>query len=344
MSSSFAVTGQFSGQPAISLVLSTLAIVSAAVFAALALPMLAELLSSQYRRMLRKQRAIEGQASPTRLSLWRDLLRNGFPAFRLPAELLLKLRPWREACEQIYRNLDIQSFTSTSQQLSELLLLGSLISGGAAWFLFTDAFIAGGMLLLVPFIIGTQAKSKARKRQQQMREQLPDALQCLGFCFLAGCTIAQAIEQTAQETANPLRSELVRTSDDIQSGLAIREALAALEQRNQLAELSFLAVALEIQHHTGGSLKDLLESAAESVRTAVSLKKQLQVQTAQARLSFKVVAFMPLALCMVLSLAMEGYLASFFSSAQGLAILLSAIGMELAGIIMIRRILGLDLG
>jgi Flp pilus assembly protein TadB len=41
---------------------------------------------------------------------------------------------------------------------------------------------------------------------------------------------------------------------------------------------------------------------------------------------------------------MEGYLQTFFSSPEGLAILLVALGMEAIGVIIIRRILGVDLG
>ena len=40
---------------------------------------------------------------------------------------------------------------------------------------------------------------------------------------------------------------------------------------------------------------------------------------------------------------MPGYLSMFFSSTEGLSILLLALGMEAVGILMIRKILGIDL-
>jgi len=220
----------------------------------------------------------------------------------------------------------------------------TLSAGLAFWLLSGNLPVSMGFTLLVPVLIRGYCDGKSAQRQQLMREQLPDALQCLGFCFLVGNTISQAIEQTALETPQPLRNELVRTSDDILSGIGIHQALSDLEKRNNLPELSYLTVALEIQHQTGGSLKDLLESAAESVRTADTLKKQLRVQTAQARLSFKVVALMPAVLVAVLSLVLDGYLEAFFSSPAGLMILVTAIVMEATGILLIRRILGVDLG
>ena len=45
----------------------------------------------------------------------------------------------------------------------------------------------------------------------------------------------------------------------------------------------------------------------------------------------------------MLSLMMEGYLQSFFASAAGLLVLVTALAMEALGILAIRRILGLKL-
>ena len=320
------------------------AILSVTLAVALAIPLLMDAISSLRRRFMRKQRTMDGLTEPITTALWLDLIRNGFPLFRAPASWLLRLLPWQSSCRLISQNLDNKAYPNGTQQISELLLAGCLTASLAVWLISGEWLIGSLLGLLLPYYFYSVEKSRLQKRNQRMREQLPDALQCLGFCFLAGCTLQQAIQQTAQETSEPLRRELIRTSDDLQSGLPVKEALAALEYRNQLVELSFLAVALEIQHQTGGSLKDLLESAAESVRTAVALKRQLQVQTAQARLSFKVVALMPLILVLVLSLTMDGYLATFYSSLEGFLILILAIGMELSGILMIRRILGVDLG
>jgi tight adherence protein B len=240
--------------------------------------------------------------------------------------------------------LESRELESKTQQVSELLFAACLLTFFVVWLLAQQLVLAAISPFLVLLFLSSQVQKQMEKRERTLREQLPDALICLGFCFQAGCSLQQALEQTANETAMPLRRELALTSDDLTSGLAVREALAALGARNTVAEINLLVVALEIQHQTGGSLKDLLESAAESVRTAINLKQQLQIQTAQARLSYKIVAMMPLALMAVLSLTMEGYLSTFFSSLAGLMILLVAGAMELTGIVLIKRILGVDIG
>jgi len=320
---------------------SGLSALLAALSAALALPIVMDGALSLSHRVKRRQRTL---GEEPKASFILGIASNGLLIFRKPAQLINHYKPWFDCCRRIQQFMAAQNQAVTVDAISELLIGGCLLLGMLIGLLSRQVFCAIALAGLAPLLADNYVSGKLRKRNQLMREQLPDALQCLGFCFLAGCSLPQAIEQTAAETPEPLKSELEKTSDDLISGLGVRESLQALEERNSLPELSFMAVALEIQHQTGGSLKDLLEAAAESVRTAVNLKKQLQVQTAQARLSFKIVALMPVVLMLVLSLAMDGYLKSFFSSGTGLMILLTAVAMEALGILMIHRILGVDLG
>ena len=48
------------------------------------------------------------------------------------------------------------------------------------------------------------------------------------------------------------------------------------------SELAFIAVALDVQHASGGSLASVLDAARESVEGEIELERSLRVQTAQA--------------------------------------------------------------
>lgn len=163
------------------------------------------------------------------------------------------------------------------------------------------------------------------------------------MCFMAGLSLEQAFGQTAEESQDPLRRELQKTVDDLQTGSSIMDSLSQLDKRLAMDEMRFVSVALEIQHRTGGSMREVLDAAADSMLASFDLSRSLEVQTAQARLSARIVSILPLVLVALLSLAMEGYLASFFTSLTGFALLVCALVMELAGILIIRRILGVDL-
>ncbi|MCL1879656.1 MAG: type II secretion system F family protein [Actinomycetia bacterium] len=315
------------------------AVTAAGCSAATLLPVCVDAFCRFRRRAVGRQRTVDGR---TTFIPFVDLARNGLPPLRVPARILLRMPFWKHAAERLLLLTANAGVFGALPQLSELLLGCCLLIGIAFSLLTRQAVWLLLALLAVPLTVGSYSQRKLQQRNARMREQLPDALHSLGFSFLTGSSLQQALAQAGQEAVEPLRSELAQTSDDISSGQSVFEALRAMEQRNQIDELGFLVAALEIQHRTGGSMKELLESAATSVSESIALKRKLQVQTAQARLSFKVVAIMPLVLVALLSVAMEGYLASFFSSPAGLMIFSVALAMELLGLLMIRRILGIE--
>jgi tight adherence protein B len=319
-----------------------LAVVAAATSAALALPVALVQGVKVLRRSRLQARVIGGEGEKS--GLFAGLSRNGIAALRPLARLLLRV-PWvAERCAICVKALGTCGFVMGPEKLCECLTMLFVLTAAAAYLL-TGMPLAAlcAAVLMAAFLFGRADKALA-KWEGRLVEQIPDALRSLGICFNAGYSLQQAFEQTAQDTPDPLGAELRQASFDVCAGRSIEEALAALEGRTKATDLRFAIVALEIQHRTGGSLQELLENTADAVLASADLRRQLAVQTAQARLSAKVVTILPLVLVAALSLAMEGYLQTFFSSPEGLTLLFVALGMEAAGVFAVRRILGVDLG
>ncbi|MDR2492883.1 MAG: type II secretion system F family protein [Coriobacteriales bacterium] len=315
-----------------------------ALCAALALPLLVQGAFGFLRQAQVRVRLTEQGHRTLRAALVEDLCRNGIPLVRPLASLLLRLRSMQGTCSRIATALSFHSEALRPQSVCELGIASSVLAALVLLALTTQVPMALLGVLAPWWLAGTKADKHMRRRAEMLREQLPDALNAIGMCFSAGYTLQQALAQTAEETPEPLGGHLRRTAHDISVGVGVSEALALLEARTACADLCFVAVALDIQHATGGSLKEILEGASASITESFDMARSLEVQTAQARLSARIVTVMPLVLLAVLSLAMEGYLATFFSSPAGFALLACAMGMELLGIMLIRRILGVDIG
>lgn len=272
-----------------------------------------------------------------------ELCTNGVTLFRLPARLLLRVPAFAQSTDEIVTVL-VQRIPGCNQRaVAEIMFALGCLSGLTVFVLTQQVLLALVCLAAPAAVARMQARKWLRTRREKLREQLPDALRGLGMCFMAGLSLEQSFDQTARECRAPLQSELRRTVDDLRTGFSIEESLDALDERLAMEEMGFVSVALEIQHRTGGSMREVLDSAADSMLASFDLSRSLEVQTSQARMSARIVSILPLALVLVLSVAMEGYLATFFSSPAGLFLLLSAVAMELLGIFAIRRILGIDL-
>ncbi|MCL2807709.1 MAG: type II secretion system F family protein [Coriobacteriia bacterium] len=273
-----------------------------------------------------------------------DLCTNGVALTRLPARYLGMLSAFVKVADNAFFMLATRIPGCKQRAISETLVLLCLLCG-LAIFVLTQQFLVALVALLLPLaLVHTQAQKYKRERQSLLREQLPDALRGLGMCFMAGLSLEQAFAQTAQECQEPLQREMQKAVDDLHTGSSVMESLARLDNRLAMDEMRFVSVALEIQHRTGGSMREVLDCAADSMLASFDLSRSLEVQTAQAKMSARIVSMLPVGLVVVLSLTMEGYLASFFSSAAGFALLLCAVAMQVAGIFAIRKILGIDLG
>ena len=182
-----------------------------------------------------------------------------------------------------------------------------------------------------------------RDRQEEaLREAVPDALHAMGSCFQAGFSLLQTFQQLAGEIKGPLGKRFAACAHLLETGHGSSEALGALRAGGKRSELAFVAVALDVQHQAGGSMRPVLEAARETVEGELALRRALRVQTAQARLSARVVTVMPFALVAVFSLVSKGFLDPFLESPLGFGLLGLACAMEVAGVLAVRRMLNVE--
>lgn len=195
----------------------------------------------------------------------------------------------------------------------------------------------------VPFV-GERLDALAHARRDvALRSCVPEALRLMSVAMETGSSVVQALAYAARNCAEPLASELKQAVWDLESGRTFDEAMEGLRERAGGTEFAYLAVAMEIQHRCGGSLAAVIDTVAETLRQMARLEEELKTKTAQGRLSARIVAIMPMALLVVLSLVSPGYLTGFFSSALGVVMFVFALALELLGVLMVRRALAIDL-
>ena len=278
---------------------------------------------------------MRGGMAPIRL-----VLEGGVSGLARLSGILLRLPSIEAASRRIADVLvdrGVQASPETACQasvaaLAVVLVAGLLVTGSPEGALILTA----GAVLLAAW----RVHAAERHRRAALLGALPDALRALGVYYGSGLTLQQSFEQLGRDIDAPLGPLLGAVASDVRAGLRVGEALARLRTRGALRELSFASVAIEIHQRTGGSLQQLLDRAARDVADALALERELEVKTAQARLSAKVVSVMPVLVLLVLAAASPGYFASFLSSPMGLAMFLVACGLEVAGILAIRAILG----
>ncbi|NTU89686.1 MAG: hypothetical protein HGA54_07255 [Actinobacteria bacterium] len=212
-----------------------------------------------------------------------------------------------------------------------------------ASFVISSSFVVALVVsVFSPYLLLRLASSERKKRLRRLREQLPEALSSIGVAFGAGYSLPQALSYAAANTRAPLSEELSAIVWDIEAGKGLMEALASLEKRTEIPEVSFIAVAFTIQLRTGGSLKDILESASTSLKEGFEFERNLNAQTAQARLSARIVGLMPFFLLAILFVISPEYLETFFGTARGFSVFIFAVVLDAVGLLTIKHILSVE--
>ncbi len=198
------------------------------------------------------------------------------------------------------------------------------------------------VFVLACIVCAVRAGAAEDAEREATRAAVPDVLHSMGACFQAGFSLQQTFRHLSQEIEGPLGRRFYRAAGVLETGQGVEGSLNALMLDASVPELRFVAVALDVQHQAGGSLRPVLEAARDAVEGQLALRRSLRVQTAQARLSARVVTVMPFALIAALSVVSKGFLEPFFASAAGLCLLGVALAMQLAGVLVVRRMLAVE--
>ena len=267
------------------------------------------------------------------------LLRNGIPATKPLARTCMRLA-WVKSKAESYcainssRQLSANPIAVCSVWLAiclALLVVGTLI--GASWIFGLAA------ALCFSAVCNVWLDSQCEKRTREIQESIPDVLRSITTCFNAGLSLEQTLKQIAGDSQGACKDIFQESSAHLLAGGTASEALELLRKNSLTDELSFVSVALEIQHVSGGSIKQVLDCATLAAENQIELRRKLQVQTAQAQLSAKVVTLMPFVLITLFSLISEDFLAPFFASPVGIGLFALAIVMEIVGVLIVRSTL-----
>lgn len=295
--------------------------------------------------------AVEGTSSRTtvpyvsgeaRFAWLAGLLRNGVSWARGVAGVLCKSKRVSAWVREGVLLCDQHGYRTAAQQYLSVVLAALAAMALAAGVIVRSWVAALAVPGCCAALLAMAARTARDRRSAAVQESVPEVLRSIEVCLQAGYTLMQTFGQVAKEMSGPLGRAFSQAARVLEAGRPASEALASLRDATDISELSFVAVALQVQHESGGSMKQVLDAARDTVEGEIELKRSLRVHTAQAKLSARIVSVMPLVLVALFSVTSEGFLQPFFESAAGLALLLVAVAMQVAGIVAVRRMLSME--
>lgn len=243
---------------------------------------------------------------------------------------------------RVFRNLEIALRQAQSTLSVGLLMAGSVALGAAGYFvcmLFVPVLpvelLATTAAAYVPF---GYFSFKRSRRVKQFNAALPDAIDMMARALRAGHSMVSSIEMMADQAVEPARSEFAEVFKQQNYGLPIRDALMQLMERVPSQDLRVLVTAILVQKDTGGNLAEILDRTVFVIRERLRIQGEIQVQTAQGRLTGWILSALPIVMMVVINLVDPGYSHVLFVTPAGRRLMYIGVGLMVVGSLVIRRI------
>ena len=197
------------------------------------------------------------------------------------------------------------------------------------------SFTAGLLLLCAPLLV---LNFKRRTRIKNFISHFPDALEMFARSLRAGHSFTGAIQMVAQEMPDPVGPEFQKVFDEQNLGIPLREALLGMADRVDTLDVKFLVTAILIQRETGGNLAEIIDNLSYVIRERFRVQGQLQIFTAQGRMTGMALVFLPIAIVFTIQLTNPGYLKPLWNDSIGRTLIALAVVLQIVGAIAIKKI------
>jgi tight adherence protein B len=239
---------------------------------------------------------------------------------------------------------DQLSRADMSLTVAEYLLIVVLVAALAGLI----GFWRGGVIIGLPvavaglFLPQFYLRSRANKRRQTFTNQLPDVLTLLVGALRAGYGMMQAMDLLIDRMPQPASTEFARTMRAVNLGISVTRALGDMADRVGSEDLYLVVTAMNVQQELGGNLSQILETITSTIRERIKIKREIHVFTSQQRMTGYMLAGLPLAVIGILMFVNPTYIMKLFEPGMMRFILIGAVVMQVAGFLVIRKIVSIE--
>lgn len=182
---------------------------------------------------------------------------------------------------------------------------------------------------------------RARLRQAAFADQLGPTLQLLAGNLRAGHGLMRSIDVISEECEEPTASELKRVVAEDRLGRDATVSLQAMADRVDNDDFRWVIQAIEIHREVGGDLAEVLDKVHATLSDRNRIRRQIQVLSADGRLSAVVLVALPFVVAGMLWIVNRGYVSELFDTSLGRYLLAYAGVSIVIGVVFIRRIVRL---
>jgi tight adherence protein B len=275
-------------------------------------------------------------------------LQDRLASLRAPAEEIEELTSprhqahWLMAHAPRFIRLGLARAGMTLQWRSVILftIATALLCGLPA--LFGGAALSGGALVVVLGVALGVFRMVAARRLASFVDGLPLYLDATRQLVMVGNSLQQAMVKAGEGCSPGVARHLAPLLRRVQYGAPSGDSVAWLAERLDIIELHMLAAAIQTNARFGGRISTVLANLTQILRDRARVQRELHSATAETRMSALVLGALPVVVAAFIGATNPSYITFFIDVPQGHKLIAIALGMEVAGVLIMRRIMRID--
>jgi tight adherence protein B len=214
---------------------------------------------------------------------------------------------------------------------------------------FASAALVGWAIARVPgVVIATVVAAVVRNVRRRragavtpvvVEERFADAVGALAAAVRSGASLTQALRYAATEAVPPVRDDLAGLVEQLDTGIALDQALRSWSAARPNPNVELVVGALELHRRSGGDLPAVLDQVVGTIRDRVSISREVRSLTAQARMSAWILGLLPVGFFAFLWLTSRRDIEGAMSTPVGIACVVAGLVLELGAFAWIRKLL-----
>jgi len=199
-----------------------------------------------------------------------------------------------------------------------------------------QCIVAGLLTVFIPFAV---VAIKRMRRFRKFEEQFPEAMDLLGRAVRAGHAFTTGFELIGKELSDPVGEEFRIAFQQQNLGLPLKDALENMTARVPLPDVRIFVSSLQIQREAGGNLGEILDTMSYVVRERFKLHRQIQIFTAEGRMSSYMLTAIPFVALIGMTVFQPDYIRPLFTDPRGQMALTVGAVLQIVGYVVISKII-----
>lgn len=221
------------------------------------------------------------------------------------------------------------------------------VAGGLALslalILATGSYFAAPLgFALAGFAAHSVLKYRHKKRADTLIKQLPDALDLIMRGLRVGHPVNATIGNVGRTMADPIGAEFRGLAEQISHGDYLTDAFSDMAERIGQEDVEYLAVAISIQHGTGGNLAEMLGTLSKVVRDRIIMRRRIKAISSEGRISAYLLSALPVAIYLATTISAPDYYGAVSDDPLFRPIGMTIIALVVANFLALRKLVSFD--